>query len=405
MSRVHFSGILISITTFSVAAFFLACGGGSNNPGRGGPGSPSGPGVSGVGGFAAGIGGAGQTSSAHFLVAIQVPGGTPTATVINSNGTLTAAKVSVHQHTEPNPEALSAAIDPTGSFLYQAVWPGLWAFTIDRQTGNLTEMSASPYNDTENFEAVAVDQLGKFVYAYAAGRVFAYSIQAGTGQLTPIAGSPFPALDSGEQFAIASDRLAVSQDNKYLYVATGSGIFAFSISASTGALTVAPGSPFGGSAGQAFAIVAPSSGFLYETINGHAAPIFGYSIDQNSGALTPIAGSPFGPNCNGDNLTSPANGKFLFAAGCGMYQINGSTGALTFSFQDPTAPGGSWAVFDPASAFLWILQSLEPCFHCEIGVTAFQVDANSGNLTMVPNSFFSMTNSEVGDIQSLAITH
>ena len=404
MSRRFFSRLLISITISSLAVSFLACGSSrSDSPGMGGPGSPSG--ISSAGGFAAGIGGAGQTSSAHFLVAIQVPGGTPTATVINSNGTLTAASVSVHQHAEPNPEAINAAIDPSGSFLYEAVWPGLWAFTIDRQTGNLTEMAASPFDDTQKFESVAVDQLGKFVYAYANGQVFAYSIQGGTGQLTAVAGSPFPALDSGEQFAIASDRLAVSQDDKYLYVATGSGIFAFSINTSTGALTTVPGSPFGGSAGQAFAIVAPSSGFLYETTVGHPTPVSGYSIDPKTGALTPIAGSPFGPNCNGDNLTSPANGKVLFAAGCGMYQIDGSTGALTFRFQDPTAPGGSWAVFDPASAFLWVRQSLEPCFHCEIGVTAFQIDANSGNLTMVPNSFFSMTNSEVGDIQSLAITH
>jgi len=88
-----------------------------------------------------------------------------------------------------------------------------------------------------------------------------------------------------------------------------------------------------------------------------------------------------------------------------MYQVDQSNGTLTFLFADPAAANGSfWAVFDPTGAFLWILNSPNPCFHCDIGPTAFQVDPDTGNLTMVSNSFFMMTNSEVGGIQSLAIT-
>jgi 6-phosphogluconolactonase (cycloisomerase 2 family) len=390
----------------AIASFLSSCGSvsSSSSGGTGGGGGSS------LGGFAAGVGGAGQTSSAKFLVAIQVPGGTPFATMIDSTGTLTQATVTMNSnHTEFNPMAMTAAIDPSGTFFYQAVQPGIWAFTIDRQTGNLTEMTASPYDDTVKFDSVAVDQLGKFLYAYDdSGNVYAYTIQSGTGQLSAIAGSPFAAAASGEQFALSADRTAVSQDNKYLYVATEAGIFAYAIDATTGALTAVAGSPFGASAGSGFALSAPSSGFLYETIlsgTPTSPGIYGYSIDSSTGALTQITGSPFAAGCGGSDLTSPANGKFMFIAGCGMYQIDASTGALSQVAKDPEAPNDGWSSFDPTSSFVWIVTSQQPCFNCEEGVDAYQVDANTGAMTLVPNSFFAMTNSQVGGISALAITH
>jgi 6-phosphogluconolactonase (cycloisomerase 2 family) len=199
--------------------------------------------------------------------------------------------------------------------------------------------------------------------------------------------------------------MAVSQDDKFLFVGTASGIFAYSIDSSTGALTMVQGSPFGASAGQAFAIVAPSSGSLYEAAGGGNTPIHGYNIDSSSGALTEISGSPFGSNCSTSNLTSPATGKFLFAPNCGMHAIDASTGALTSVSADPLAPNDNWAVFDPASQFIWVLTSSPAaCFHCDRGVETFQVDPATGKMTDVPNSFLFITNTEVGDVQSLAIT-
>jgi 6-phosphogluconolactonase (cycloisomerase 2 family) len=302
--------------------------------------------------------------------------------------------------------AIVIAIDPSGSFLYQADWSGLTAFTIDRQTGNVTETPDSPYESSQKFVGVAVDQLGKFVYAYAGTQVFAFSIEAASGHLTPIAGSPLTAADAGQQYAVATQRMAVSQDDRFLFVGTASGIFAYSIDATTGALTMVAGSPFAAGSGTAFAIAAPSTGFLYETVGGPSSPVHGYKIDSTTGALTEISGSPFSATCSyTNNLTSPASGKFLFAANCGMFSIDAASGALTFLFADPQADNDSWAVFDPTSQFLWELISLQPCFNCSRGVETFQVDATTGKMTDVPNSFFFITNTEVGDVQSLAITH
>lgn len=401
MSR-SFYRIVMYVALAAMALWLTNCGS-SSNSGMGTTGG-SGSGEGSTAAYAAGVGGAGQTSSAKFLYGVQIPGLTPYATTINSGGTLTKASVSVGHYSVFNPMGMMAAIDPTGTYFYEAVEPGLWVFTIDRQNGNLTEISASPYDLTVNFEAVAVDQMGKYVYAFGGAQVYAYSIQSG-GQLTAVAGSPFAAATSGGQCELCVyDRMAVSQDDKYLYVGTSTGIFGYSIDASTGALTAVAGSPFGASAGSSGGLIAPATGFLYElTSSNSQTGIFGYSINDGTGALTAIAGSPFGNCTGGSQLTSPASGKLLFGASCGMYSIDSSSGALTFVTADPTAPYSTWAVFDPPGDMLWLLTSAEPCFSCAVGPEAFQVDA-SGNLTEVQNSFFPMTDTEIGDIQTLAIT-
>ncbi|MBV9182415.1 MAG: hypothetical protein JO356_13980 [Acidobacteria bacterium] len=306
---------------------------------------------------------------------------------------------------------MAAAIDPSGSYLYQAVSPGIYGYSINRQSGDLTQMANFPVAPAQNFQAIVVDQLGKFVYAYDGAQLFGYAIQSGTGQLSPIPGSPFSAGPSGQQYFAGSNRLAVSQDDNHLYLATSNGILGFSIDHSTGTLTALPGSPFGTSAGSAFAVAAPASGFLYETVMATTPQpntgIIGYSIDQKTGALTALPGSPFGPACAADNLTSPASGKFLFAASCGMYTIDPATGALMHVANDPAMPSTpipNWAVFDPAGAFIWLITYEQNCWHCDIGVTSYQVDAR-GTVTPVPHSFVVMQNDNSGGISSLAITH
>ncbi|MBV9181118.1 MAG: hypothetical protein JO356_07395, partial [Acidobacteria bacterium] len=300
----------------------------------GGSGSSASTGTSGgttpppppLGGFAAGIGAAGQTSSANFLIGTIVPFDPPVPTKINSDGTLTGAKVAPPAGSWHQAMSLSGAINPSGTYFYEAAAPGIYGYIIDRQTGDLTLLSSFPVATSQNFDAIAIDQLGKFVYAYGGGQIFGYTIQSGTGLLSPVAGSPFAATPSGQQqYFQPGNRLAVSQDNKHLYVAGSTGIMGFSIDNTTGALTPVAGSPFGASSGAALSLTAPSTGFLYETVPASSLPattgIFGYSIDKSTGALTPLPGSPFGPGCAAPNLTSPANGKLLFGGRCGMYMV------------------------------------------------------------------------------------
>jgi len=164
----------------------------SGNPGNSGSGGSGGTGA--TGGFAAGIGASGQNSAAQFLYSAPLPGGAPFATKINQqNGTLTT---SANQASASDVDPVNIAIDPSGSFLYEATSfspGGLFGFTIDRQTGSLTTMANSPFSANQNFYSVAIDPLGKFLYAEGSTQIFAYAIQSGTGELTPVPGSPFAA--------------------------------------------------------------------------------------------------------------------------------------------------------------------------------------------------------------------
>ncbi len=75
-----------------------------------------------------------------------------------------------------------------------------------------------------------------------------------------------------------------------------------------------------------------------------------------------------------------------------------SCGEVVHSLPAPIVPAAGWAL-------LWAITSdQQSCFSCDVGVMTYQVDPNSGGLTPVPNSFFLLTNSEVGNVASLAIT-
>jgi hypothetical protein len=76
-----------------------------------------------------------------------------------------------------------------------------------------------------------------------------------------------------------------------------------------------------------------------------------------------------------------------------MYKIDPSTGALTHVSNDPETGLSAWAVFDPTGGFIWEVTPGPTCFACNTGVTAYQVDPDTGNMTMVPNSFLLMNSS------------
>jgi 6-phosphogluconolactonase (cycloisomerase 2 family) len=393
-----FSTCISVVLIAGICLYFSGCGtssAGSSNPSAGGPGSnPA---------FGVGTGAAGQNTAAQFLYGTQIPAGVPVPAMINQQ-TGILSRVTVNAMT-PGPDfAADSAIDPTGSFLYTAARNGLFAFAINRQTGMLTQVANSPFEASQDFDAVTMSQSGEFVYAYGGGKVFGFSIQAGTGQLAPIPGSPFAAAPPTTSFGFAN-RITVDETDKFLYVATSTGIFGYNIDSTSGALAVIAGSPFG-TAPQPYAVmVTPSNQFLYESSLGNTN-INGYTIDQNTGALTLISGSPFnaGSQCGSiasiDNMTMAPGGKFLFE-NCGSMSVNATSGALTLA---ANSVPGDWPVIDPSGKFLWALVSDQSCWHCDQGPVTYQVDANTGNLTLVPNSFFVMQNDMMGQVISLAIT-
>src|SRR4029077_17513004 len=107
-------------------------------------------------------------------------------------------------------------------------------------------------------------------------------------------------------------RVTVSPNGKFAYVTINGDNFgdvsAFTINATTGALTPIPGSPAVGSVPSSVA-VSVNGKFAYVT-NLADNSVSAYSINATTGALTPVAGSPFATGVGPNSVTTiaPASG-------------------------------------------------------------------------------------------------
>jgi len=406
-----FAALLAPLT---IVVCLSSCGSGNSSSS-----SPSnGPGAQSSSGFGVGTGASGQMGPAKFLYVNPLPDGGPYALAIQSTGLLSKQTNGSANNINP----MTMAIDPSGSFIFQTAQGynggtqgGLFVYAIDRSTGSLGAAVQSQLLGQAVFADV-VDNQGKFLFVLSNQGVNAFSIQSGTGALTAVPGSPFAAAaPSSLGYSQPATLMSVDQTNKFLFVSTSAGINAFNIAQTTGALTPVAGSPFGSSVpGPWTIVVTPSNSFLYALEAKSNAHIHGFSVDQTSGALTPLAGSPFSAGSCGttvpagtvgvpgpDNMTIASAGKFMYD-NCGIYSIDQTSGALTVvSSQGP----GDWPVIDPTGDFLWaITGDQQSCFHCDVGITTYQVDPNTGAFTPVANGFVLLTNSAVGYINSIAIT-
>lgn len=149
-------------------------------------------------------------------------------------------------------------------------------------------------------------------------------------------------------------------------------------------------------------------GYLYATASGIATStpgqrlnqIAAYKIDHDFGYLTPITGSPYA--AAGDNPIQAVvlpGGQLLAVLNEGsssvsMYSIGGS-GALTFqgnyftSGSNPVSLG-----VGGGGAFLYTTDELAPDGSGRGDVTVFQVDPNTGKLTLVTNENTFNTNGQ-----------
>lgn len=194
-------------------------------------------------------------------------------------------------------------VHPSGNFLYASNYNdpmgSISAYTIDPNTGALTQIAGSPFATQPGYPGpgyLAVDPTGKFLYVGLDGTVnannlvAAFSINSSTGALTAITGSPFMAGNGPLS-------VAVDLSGKYLYAANSfdNTISAFTIDPTLGGLTTVSGSPFatGALGGFPFALAMDPSGMFLYTGNQGSNNISGLSLSATTGALTSIPGSPF----------------------------------------------------------------------------------------------------------------
>ena len=192
---------------------------------------------------------------------------------------------------------------------------------------------------------------------------------------------------------LASPFFAKSQTYAYVANTSSNNVSAFSVNATSGALTQIAGSPFAAGSGPGGVAATPAGRFLYVTNSGSGS-ISAFAITPATGALTPAPGSPFataalasGPARN--PLAVSASGNYLVVANSGagvvsVYKIDASTGALTAVPGSPVSAGGSPSsvALSPSGAFVYVANTASG------NISAYAMSAATGTLTPVPGSPF-----------------
>lgn len=268
--------------------------------------------------------------------------------------------------------ASTAAIIGNGTV---SVW------TITSGTGVLTPASGSPYVISGAGVSVTVNAAGTVAYVpYNADAILAYSIDATTGALTAVTGSPFATGSTG-----APGVISINPAGTFAYVPNSNATLSgFSIDPITGALTPLTGSPFAVTQANYLTI----SGTVAYAVNSSGSTVSAYTINSTTGALTAVAGSPYATGSNPNCVAVNPAGTFLYisnrAGSVSAYSINSSTGALTAVAGSPFAAGTnpSSVVVDKTGSFVYVTNAGNN------NVSAYSINASTGVLTPVAGSPF-----------------
>lgn len=204
---------------------------------------------------------------------------------------------------------LGVVVHPAGQFVYvancgsfacQGANAGsISAYAIDPTSGALTQIIGSPFAAGTTSLWVTVDPSGQFAYAtnLRSNNVSAYSVDPATGALSEMMGSPFSAgldpvvvaVDPTGQFAYVSN---CGNESLGCLASSPGNVSAYTIDATTGALSPVNGSPFAAGTTSVFVTVAPTGQFVY-VANRDTNDVSAFVIDAMTGALTPVTSSPF----------------------------------------------------------------------------------------------------------------
>jgi 6-phosphogluconolactonase len=325
-------------------------------------------------------------------------------------------------------------------------------YSADRSTGVLTDLPGSPFVSTPlltNSESLIIDGLGTYLFVLnqvnsgckECQSTSEFSIDS-MGSLAPISGSPFPGslfptipdlsgnviytrgVDAGNNGTLEArlidansgsltllathsappntlyDPLAMHPSNSFIYgdflsFGISSGIWAGSISPTTGEVSVVAGSPFGGMALNQVAI--DSSGkyaFATYFIDGFTPgeTLVTFAIDPTTGALSVVNSAAFpSPNQISRVFAHPSR-EFLYIAGWNNNSILAysiaADGSLTPIAGSPFSTVGlnpSSMVTDDTGKFLYVAQPFEGIIGAGT-ISGFMIDQTTGALTPIAGS-------------------
>jgi len=182
----------------------------------------------------------------------------------------------------------------------------------------------------------------KYLYLSSSAQdLYAFSIDATTGALTSISGSPYPVI---------GESLAADPNGKFLFAGEAAGVHVFTIN-SDGSLTQISGSPFSNDGLLPTQLVTDGLGkYLYARAG---TDITEFSYNQTTGALTQIGTITPGMSM----IASEKTGTYILGitgASAEVYTFSiGSTGALTQLSTSPTTLAPIYLAVDPNGTYVY----------------------------------------------------
>jgi hypothetical protein len=184
-----------------------------------------------------------------------------------------------------------------------------------------------------------------------------------TASVTATAFQVLPGISTNVGLSVVGSMIIVNKKFLYLPDQNGSGgVMGFAISHSSGALSPIPGSPFAVAPTQVTTLAADpdvNGGRFLFAADLASGDLLAFTIDATTGALTPVTGSPFAnPGFEANSLTVDGTGHYLYAtAGTTTGEVDGflidqTTGALSTILGSPFFLFSSQVQVDPAGTFL-----------------------------------------------------
>ena len=255
----------------------------------------------------------------------------------------------------------------------------------------MSEVAGSPFTVGMGPLCLKIDPSGKFAYVTngVSRSVSAYSINATTGALTEIVGSPFMV---GSAMPVS---MAIHPSGKFAYLAhdsTGNPkgtITTYAINATTGALTSV--GVRAGAIQSGTITVEPSGKFAYLIDGGGLPPtgggVLAYTINATTGELSEVAGSPFAASRRPNSIAIDPSGKFAYVTGylnldsvVAAFTINPTTGALS-EIAGPYAGGESAqsVSVDDSGKFVYVIHGNDN--DNSNGIFGFTINTTTGALS------------------------
>lgn len=265
---------------------------------------------------------------------------------------------------------------------------------VDIEQGALAPATQATLNTVQTPTKVLTTANGSNVYMLTGGGIRMYSRDPSTNALTALTPASIAAGDAG-----TSD-LATSTDDKYVYAVSGTSssdvyVYMYRKDEATGLLTALSPNRVGVYTGSGVSVrgiaVSPDNKHLYVAHDGY---VFTYSRDQASGLLTKM-GSVYN-NILGRIALSP-DGLYMYTIHVDgsnngvitVYSRNLSTGALTYSSERLIGNNVylSDIVISSDGNFLYASISLQA------QIRQFSINKSNGQLTPLTPSFISTANS------------